>query len=382
MPANCSPERKLLVVALSGRACAFAAWRAGFRPVVLDLFGDADLRAVAAASAVVAGDLAGGFDPAALLAAAGRAAPAGSVEGILYGSGLENAPELISALATGRRLYGNPEETVRRVKDPDVFFPVLDRLGLPRPRFTFDPPADPATWLAKRAGGAGGGHVRAATREPAAGRVYFQHRVAGNPLALLFAADGRRGRMLAWSSQWPDPAPDAPFRFGGAAGPVVVPGAVGTQIGRALDALVSAFGLRGLNSLDLLENGGEGFHVLEVNPRPGAALDVFDGPGLGSLGAVHLAACAGALDHPWVAPAGARAMHVVYATAAGAVPAGLVWPDWVADRPAPGARVEPGSPVCTVLAAASDAPAARVLVAERKEWVLRQLASRSPHCPR
>ncbi|MGC8468722.1 MAG: ATP-grasp domain-containing protein [Acetobacteraceae bacterium] len=381
MPANCSPERRLLVVALSGRACAYAAWRAGFRPVVLDLFGDADLRAIAAASAVVPGDLAAGFDPAALLAAAGRMAPAGSVEGVLYGSGLEDAPELIRALATGRRLYGNTEETVRRVKDPEVFFPVLDRLGLPRPRFTFDSPADPASWLAKRAGGAGGGHVRAAMCEPAGGGTYFQGRVGGAPHALLFAADGKRGRMLSWSSQWPDPAPGAPFRFGGAVGPVLVPDAVGTQIGRALDALVCAFGLRGLNSLDLLENGAKGFHVLEVNPRPGAALDVFDGPGLGSLGAVHLAACAGALDHPWVAPAAARAMHVVYATAAGVVPVGLVWPGWVADRPAPGARIEPGAPVCTVRATAADAPPARALVAERRAWVLRQLTSLSPDRP-
>lgn len=369
-----APARRLLVVALSGRALAVAAWRAGFAPVVLDLFGDVDTRRVAAASALIPGDLAGGFDGGALLAAADRIAPPGSVGGVLYGSGLESAPELIAALAAGRTLYGNSAAAVRRIKDPRLFFPLLDRVGLPYPALSHEPPADPAHWLAKREGGAGGGHVVPADGARGAG-VYYQRRASGRSFALLFAADGKRGRVLGFSSQWPHPAADQPFRFGGAVGPVSGPAAVNEALARALDPLVAETGLVGLNSLDMMCDDQGAFRVLEVNPRPGAALDVFDGPGPQSLAALHLAACAGALAHPWTPPPGVRAMAVVYADRPLAVPARLDWPHWLADRPASLALIAPGAPVCTVLAAAGDAPAARRLVAARASWVLAALAA-------
>ena len=65
-----------LAVALSARALAVAARRAGRRVVVADLFGDTDTRASAEASLVVDGDFDDGFDAAALLGAAERLAPA------------------------------------------------------------------------------------------------------------------------------------------------------------------------------------------------------------------------------------------------------------------------------------------------------------------
>jgi NAD(P)-dependent dehydrogenase (short-subunit alcohol dehydrogenase family) len=81
-----------LLVALSGRALAVAARRAGRRTVVADLFGDTDTRASAEASLVVEGDFDDGFDAAALLAAAERLAPASPTArfGLVYGSGLES----------------------------------------------------------------------------------------------------------------------------------------------------------------------------------------------------------------------------------------------------------------------------------------------------
>jgi len=50
---------------------------------------------------------------------------------------------------------------------------------------------------------------------------------------------------------------------------------------------------------------------LEVNPRPGATLDIFDAPP--GLFGLHVAACAGRLERGWRAPPGAAASAIAYA---------------------------------------------------------------------
>jgi predicted ATP-grasp superfamily ATP-dependent carboligase len=360
-----------LLVALSGRALAVAARRAGRRAVVADLFGDTDTRASAEASLVVDGDFDDGFEAAALLAAAERLAPASSPPrcGLVYGSGLESRTDLLAQLADGRRLFGNAPATVARTKNPREFFALLERLGLAYPAIAYAPPAEPAGWLMKRVGGSGGGHVEparaGATHD---GGCYFQRRVAGLSVGASFLADGRRALLLGFSEQWSSPES---FRFGGLLQPAAIGKQVAAAIAAALDGLTRELGLVGLNSLDLIVDGDD-FHILEVNPRPGANLDVFDGDRAGLFG-LHVAACAGRLPERWTPPAQATAMSVLYAERALRVPRPVSWPDWVADRPAAGARIEAGAPICTVLAAAPTRAGARTAIAARTAHVFSQL---------
>src|SRR5262249_1668816 len=120
----------------------------------------------------------------------------------------------------------------------------------------------------------------AATSNPA---HYYQRHVPGRPVSGLFLADGRRGVLLGWSEQWPSPAPGQPFRFGGAAQPTLLDPTIATRIEAALPALVEATGLVGLNSIDMMVAEDGAFSLLEINPRPGASLDIFDGAGEGAL---------------------------------------------------------------------------------------------------
>jgi predicted ATP-grasp superfamily ATP-dependent carboligase len=295
---------------------------------------------------------------------------------VVCGGGLEVRPALIAALAEGRRLLGTAAPAVARLKDPIALAALLDAVGLPRPEIAEGPATD-SSWLLKRAGGGGGGHIRVARPgEPPASGWYLQRRVAGTPVSALLVADGRRGRVLGWSAQWAAPADRLhPFRWAGAAQPAMPAPGIVAAVSAALDPLVAASGLVGLASLDLLVDV-EAFHVLEVNPRPGATLDVFDGSGAGSLMAQHLAACEGAPAPSWSPPLAARAMAVVYADRPLAVPRGLAWPDWAADRSPDGTRFAPGDPVCTVLAEADDADAARRLALRRGEAVQAMLEIR------
>jgi len=361
------PDRYLLV-ALSARALAVAARRAGRRALVADLFGDTDTRASAEASLVVAGDFDTGFDAGALLAAAERLAPASSPRraGLVYGSGLESRTDLMAQLAVGRRLFGNAPEVVARTKNPRAFFALLERLGLPYPEISYVPPPDAAGWLMKRIGGSGGGHVAPARTGATTGDCYFQRRIVGLPVGVSFLANGRNALLLGVSEQWSTPNS---FCFGGLLQPAAISGRVAAALPAVLEALTRELGLVGLNSLDLIIDG-DGFHILEVNPRPGANLDIFD---RGDLFGLHVAACDGRLPTRWAPPAQATAMAVLYAERPLRVPRRASWPDWVADRPAPGARIEGGAPICTVLAAAPSRAAVRAAIAARTAQVFSRL---------
>lgn len=356
-----------LVVALSGRALAASAARAGYRVGVLDFFEDMDTQRLAAATARAPGTLRSGFGARALLEAAARLAPAGVP--LVYGSGFDRRSRLLARLARERQLLGNAPAVIRAIKSPAVFFGLLDRLGIPSPPTSLSPPADPRDWLAKRVGGAGGAHIRPA-ETPARGEIYYQRRVDGVPLSALFLADGRTAAVVGFSEQWPSPdGHGGDYRYGGVAFPAALPEVQQVSIERAIRRLVAETGLVGVNSADMLLHTG-GFVLLEVNPRPGASLDAFDLAHDASLFDLHVNACCGRL--PARAPAARRgaASMVVYADCRLRAPSAAFWPDWAADRPHPGQLFRPGEPVCTATAMAEDAATARRLAVRRANELL------------
>lgn len=347
------PTAPLVVVGLSARALAEACRRAGRAVLAVDLFDDADTRAAAAASRRVEGSFAGGPDLAATLAAIDALVAESGLApaGIVAGSGFEHRPQALAALARRLPLLGAPPAAVEAVKDPAGLAALLARLGVPHPETSLAAPADPENWLAKTAGAAGGHHVRPAAGIAATPGRYFQRRVAGRPLSAAFLADGRRARLLAFCETRTDPAAGAPFRFSGVIGPVPVDGVLAAAVAGALDAIVAATGLSGLCGVDLVADEAGAWWLLEINPRPTAALEVLD-RGDAPLIDLHLAAVAGTLPAAWRPPAEPAGTAVVFAPRAFAVPV-VAWPDWIADRPLPGTEIGTGEPAVTVRATAT-----------------------------
>lgn len=356
----------ILIVALSGRALAQAARRGGRRIAVADLFGDSDTRDAADAVAVVAGGPASGFDATDLLAAAARLAPAGAEppHALVYGAGFDGRADLLAQLAAGRRLCGNSPATVARCSDPAQIAAALDRLGIPHPETRLRPPADLAGWLEKRAGGSGGGHVRPAREGRVADGVYFQRLARGRPVSVSFLADGQRAVVVGFAEQMTAPAAGSPYRFGGLAQPGKLSPRQRQHMSQWVAALAPELGLVGLNSLDAMADGDD-LVGLEINPRPGANVDVFDGVAGGELFAHHVAACGGRLPALSRQDTPARAIAILHADAPLAALEVGDWPDWIADRPAAGAAIARGAPVCTVMAEAPTIDAARVLAKAR-----------------
>jgi predicted ATP-grasp superfamily ATP-dependent carboligase len=364
--------RYVLIAALSGRALAVSARRAGHAPLVADLFGDADMRAAASQSMTTPGDLASGLHEPALIASLTSLAEGRRCEGLVYGSGFEDRPETLTRLADRWRLLGNGPDVVSRTKDPLAFAALCHDFGVAHPAVSAAPPSDPTGWLRKRIGGAGGAHVRLAKGKAAKSedreRLYFQRQVTGRAVSLLFLADGKDTLPLGFSAQWHNPTREAPFRFGGA----VRPAGIGPRLKRRLCAdaenLARHLGLRGLNGADFLIEGDTAW-LIEINPRPGATLDLFDSPSA-PLFALHIEACRGSLPKRAPRWRGGAAAATVYATRPIPAMPRLDWPQWCVDRQSAGSRLEAGTPICTVLAKASSAGRARALVEVRILTVL------------
>jgi predicted ATP-grasp superfamily ATP-dependent carboligase len=350
---------EVLVVGLSARALSQSARSAGYDPLAADFFCDLDTQESAKKSQRVNGSLARGFEWQPLAQALQCLAANQEPVGVVCGSGFEDRAELLDRLAEWWPLLGNPGTAVARMSEPATLAGLCAELGIPHPRWSATPRNE--SWLTKRAGGSGGSHVANGHRETL-GR-YWQERVEGEPVSALVLGNGAEALVIGLSAQWADPDIDSPYRYGGALRPVDLAPAVGMALSDAARRIVTAAGLVGLNSVDFLLTE-HAWHLIEVNPRPAATMDIFRPVG-GSLFALHVEACRGSLpSRPPVFEGGAAA-RIVYARRYVASVPEFRWPDWAADRQPPGTSLQAGEPLCTVTAFAPTAAEARQLVEER-----------------
>lgn len=373
-----SPEgaADVVIVGIAARGLAAAARRAGLRALVLDLFGDDDTRELAVAAIPLrrtgdfAIDLVDLHEQLAIHALPGTP--------VVLGTGFEHQPEVVEQLAERFSLVGNGRQTLAWTKEPMMLSRLLHNLGIPHPAvFGERAPAGMAT-LEKRIGGSGGWHVQHASQTRGRG-WYLQQELSGRTVSALFLGNGRAARLLAFSEQWCEPSEDTPYRYGGAVGPIRLAPAIETSVEAALNAITAATGIVGLASADLILDGDD-WSLIEINPRPGASLDVFDHAPLPPLLRLHLEACQGQLpDFGLLDPGTAgqvRGACVFYAPFSFEMRLDPL-PDWVADRPPQGTRIETGEPICTLFAAGRDVREVRDVLARRKDQLWRDLSMAS-----
>src|SRR5262245_18797555 len=361
----------VLIAAASGRALAASARRGGYVPLVADGFGDQDT--IAAAAAHIRVSFARPINGDRFITALQTLADSRDCVGIVCGSGFEDRADLLTLISRQWPLLGNSPETVTLAKDPIGFAASCREADISHPETSLVPPLDTQGWLAKRIGGAGGWHIRPADKTKRRDRnIYFQRRVNGEPVSALLLCDGSSILVLGFSAQWTAPIPRHPFRYGGAVRPAPLTEGVKEAMIAALRRLNSVIPLVGLNSADFVLDG-DAFQLLEVNPRPGATFDLFE-PESTSLFALHLDACRGRL--PASAPSYRTAMAgaIVYAERDILAAPAFDWPEWTADRPVAGSRVEAEQPLCSVFARGATTLGAKQLAEERSAMMRRLLA--------
>ena len=353
----------------------------GATAVALDLFGDVDTRAAAAAWHDIGsgGQLA--LDGAALLDALARLADEGDVDAWVAGSGFEARPDLLARGATLLPLLGNPPEVVRRVRTPGWFYPWLAARRVPHAAVSVAPPVQPEGWLSKDARACGGWHVRPAlTAVPGGGAGhYFQRRIEGVPMSVLFLADGHRWHIAGIARQTIRPLGGHQYVHRGGVGPIDLPAAALDALRAMVDSIAGGLGLVGLNGIDFILHE-DGPLLIELNPRPTASVALFDDCVHGELLLAHAAVCRGAaLDALRFQPLRAlRGSEVVFAPHAGRIddePADwLAGQGWCHDLPVAGTAHAWGDPVCSVSARAESTAEVERLLAERRRAVLDAVA--------
>jgi predicted ATP-grasp superfamily ATP-dependent carboligase len=365
-------DTTVLIAAFSGRSLAQSARRAGYRPYVVDAFGDLDMRESAEDFRVIDGAMQGGFHTKPLITALNelsQSAPTAPI-GLVLGSGFEDKPRLVSALGSRFKLLGADADTYKDCKEPRTFFPLLDKLGIAHPETQMAPPANPQDWISKRVGGSGGRHIRdcgARPEQKAKPRRYFQKRVSGTRYSVgglvnIPTSDGGRSDPYFLTKQWISPSRTHPYRFGGCVSrPACDPNLLRDLVNVA-SRVADELGIKGMASFDFIVNDRTPY-LLEINPRPGASADVLD-DAAGDHFRAHMAAWAGAEYWPG-ASAAPKAMAILHADRGALVIGDTPWPEWSADRGAPGTLVPEGTPLASVFAEGTTADAAEALARAR-----------------
>jgi uncharacterized protein len=355
----------VLIAAFSGRSLAQSARRAGYEPLVVDAFGDLDTQEAALDFRVLDGVMETGFRTKPLIAALDDLTRSASSKpiGLVLGSGFEDKPRLVAALASRFKLLGSDAATYKACKDPTSFFATLDGLGIPHPETRLTPPNDPTGWITKRMGGSGGRHIRVCHGpQRIKPRRYFQKLVDGNRISAgaIFAKDKN---LVSLTRQWISPSAEHPFRFGGCVSMPAVDDRLRRQIAQSAKRVATELNLIGLASFDFIVSAGVPY-LLEVNPRPGASLDILDDGG--ELFAAHIAVWTGANNFPGQEIArAAKAIAILHADRGPITLGETPWPDWSADRGAPGTFVPRGAPLATAFGEAPTTDAAEALARAR-----------------
>ncbi|MCB5184497.1 ATP-grasp domain-containing protein [Methylobacillus gramineus] len=338
-------------MAANARPYVTAAAAAGYQVLAADVFGDEDTLAASASSMVLEYGH-NGFSLAAIRHELIPALQRFGADMLLYGSGFEAQPEVLDVLAAQLPLVGNQAPVVKRCKDAHSFLTGCQALDIPVPDSCFNRELlednDRQHWLYKEQGGSGGMHIQLAAEAVDDGG-YFQRKVPGVPVSLLFLASAQGITPVGFQRQLLAPLDSRlPYRYGGLVGPIKITGPAAEGLLKSAQLLAFEFGLRGLNSLDAMIDGDQ-YWILEINPRLSASLALYEMPHQWLQ--AHIDA---SLEHDVDWPSGTagqpRANLVCYSPFDIEIPCRFNWPEWVVDKPLANSVVVKGAPLCTVVA--------------------------------
>ena len=378
-----------MVVGASTRSFVESATRIGWMAHAADLFGDVDL-AAAAVEVVRLGAAGVASYPAGIPAVVAAFPEAVCV----YTGALENHPDVLATIAAVRPLAGCSADAVLRVREPTALAAAVRDAGLRCPD-TFRSPAGLPTdgsFLVKPLRSAGGRGVRRwhGGRPDRAGQdVVWQRYVHGVCRSASYVARAGRARLVGSSralaaARW---CGSRDFAYCGSIDVPTdhLPDRLRRSFERVGAAVAATFGLTGLFGIDPVVDATDEVHVLEVNPRPTASLELVERATGWSVAAAHLAACGWGEEPPGLGGAGgiwAKAILSTPPTASAASVAEAIatlavrWTaedglSSVADIPRADERPSPGAPLVTVFAR-GDTPDRAVETLRRRVLLLRR----------
>lgn len=369
--------RNLLVVGLDVASLASSAKNAGYSVFSVDYFGDTDLRASCLSSSsivkqgknVSCGHLSLDFDLECFVTLTKSLLEKWEVDGILLSSGLEDYPQILSAVNELAPIVGNSVENINRVRDNERFFAELTRIGVPHPETGLVWDAEDAKRKAQDIGypvvvkpekGCGGFGLRKATNprklEEILGsdsfgeRFLIQEYVEGKATSTAVISTATNTRTVAVNEQFlglRSLGQLEPFGYCGNITPLEASEAVAERCREAAEKVVEHYRLVGSNGVDILITEEGMPKVIEVNPRFQGSLECIEHVLGINLVKAHIEASMLGVLPDIREVSGFCARFILYALKRSKIPAFAL--EGVRDIPFEGAIVEKGEPLCSVI---------------------------------
>lgn len=286
-----SPPRSLLIVGASARAAAQSANAAGYNCFAIDLFSDVDTRACCKESVKVD-----------RLEDAISAAGQFPAEALIYTGVMENRPDLLSQLSDQFPLAGNGIGTISKVRDPFWMQQLANENGFrfpPTLRYGNAASFPGEAWLSKPFSSGSGWGISTYSRDAEDPRknpehYYLQKRVQGIACSAAFVSGMHTTSLIGVSQQIQssNQSSTEQFHYRGSIAPFEIAPTTLEEILRIGEIIAREANMRGLFGIDFVLSG-DSVHIIEINPRYTASMELFEATGSGNLIQQHLRACAG-----------------------------------------------------------------------------------------
>ncbi len=332
----------MLIIATHARMLAQAARNSGFSPVVIDCYGDQDTQKLAEQYRQVKSLAVADLTPAI------EFFKQQGISQVVYGSGFEQHSDSLIFLAGHFQILGNHPENFIALHNKRDFFQRLRQLNINYPEVRFTAPDDCEGWLIKPEQSQGGVNIQHLTKNSSAyleAAYYYQRYLNGKALSVLFLADGTQAQVIGYNQQLVTSFTNQPFVFAAILNQAELSLTQQQILTDWINQLTECYGLRGLNSLDFIL-ADDICYVLEINPRPSASMQLYDG----ALFTAHIEACQGKFSNADFKTGCFRLYQIVYAPAQIQISAEIQWPDGYVDIPTTGAMINPQQPICSIIA--------------------------------
>lgn len=370
--------RNLLVVGLDVASLASSAKNAGYNVFSVDYFGDTDLRASCLFSSsiveqkenVSCGRLSLDLDLEDFLTLTRRLLERLEIDGALLSSGLEDYPQILSAMNGLAPIIGNNPKAIGRVRDKESFFTELSRIGVPHPETGLVEDIEGAKKKAHDIGypvvvkpekGCGGCGLRKASSPKSleailnsmsfGERFLIQEYVEGKAGSASVISTASEARTLTVNEQllgMRDLGQQEPFGYCGNIVPLEASENVAKRCREVAEKVIKHYRLVGSNGVDFVITKEGVPKVIEVNPRFQGTLECVERVlGINLVKAHVEASTLGVLPNVGESKSFCARL-ILYALKRSKIPS-LDTFESVKDVPFEGAIVEEGEPLCSVV---------------------------------
>jgi len=375
----------LAIGAVDVSSLTASANRAGYSVFAVDFYGDQDLEKNAKENLSVLSnsnqeDFKGlrNFSSRELIRLAKILVKNHDIDVSLLSSGLDDSFDDLSTINELVPILGNTPEAFLRVRNRNSFFSILQDLEIPHPKTEIMKDLKDAKDICKNIGfpllikpldGYGGSRIKKIStpyeldnwlnsNETSISNYYIQEYLAGTTVSVSMMAIPGESLALTINEQligMVDVGQREPFGYCGNIVPFLAPRHILEECESNAEKVINRFSLKGSNGVDLMISKGVPY-VIEVNPRFQGTIECTEKTLGINLVETHVKACTENIlpDKGDFRKPSLRNMRLILFANTRAIVPDLILRKECRDIPQPGARIEIGDPICSIMLEGSD----------------------------